>query len=78
MFQTQTGDNYLRVESHIHGHMYPGAWVETQEDCPECSSPDTVENANRGLIYCKGCDEEMRPGEATKAPDEFLVFSSIA
>ncbi len=58
--------------------MYAGAWVETQKDCPECSSPDTVENANRGLLYCEGCEGEMKLGEIKAAPDEFLVFSSIA
>mgnify|MGYP002338712791 CR=1 FL=1 len=58
--------------------MYPGAWIETAVECPECSSTDTVENANRGLLYCKGCEKEIRLGETMAAPEEFLVFSSIA
>lgn len=62
----------------FYGHMYAGAWVETGENCPECRSSDTVENANRGLLYCRVCQKEMKLSEITAAPSEFLVFSNIA
>jgi ribosomal protein L37AE/L43A len=56
--------------------MYAGAWVDTEKQCPECGSQDTVRNANRGLLCCEGCGEEMRLGEVKTAPDEFIIFSS--
>ncbi len=58
--------------------MYAGGWIETENDCPECSSPDTVENANRELLCCKDCEAELRLTEMTEAPDEFLVFSNLS
>lgn len=78
VIQTRIRINYLCIENDIGGHMYVGAWVETEENCPECSSPDTVENANRGLLYCKSCEKEIKLSEITAAPSEFLVFSNIA
>ena len=58
--------------------MYAGAWIETEEECPECSSPDTVENANTGLLYCEECEGEVMVSDADRAPREFLIFSSLA
>lgn len=57
--------------------MYAGAWIETEQECPECSSPDTVENANMDTLYCEECEGEVAIYDA-EAPTEFLIFSSMA